>query len=585
MPRLLIAAIGVLCVVGASAQPRSIDDFFREFSDAWVRLNPNLAVATRYFSGEEQDRLERQISSNTEQARAERRAHLQRGLAELDRFDRARLTDAQRLSADLLKYQLQAYLAYERYEDYEFPLDQFGGANIWLPNTLTVQHPVSTPRDAANYVARLGEVAPRMAEAVADARVRAKKDLIPPRFILNQTIDQMRRFAGTPVAQNPIVTTLAEKATAVKELPAAEREALVAKAERLVADSVYPEWRAAIAYLESLLPRSSDNAGLWRFEGGAAAYRQFLEAYTTTKLTPDEIHEIGLKQVARLEREMDALLRKLGRTQGTVKERIAQLEKDLSYPITEEGRTQIMADIDAMIREAERRSALQFDMRPKSPVIAQPYPRFREANAAASYTPPPLDGSRPAIFQMPLRPERMTKFSLRSLVHHETVPGHHFQIALMVEDQSLPRFRQARLFGGISAITEGWALYAERLAAESGWYADDPEGLLGQMDFELWRARRLVVDTGLHAKRWTRQQAIDYGIEASEVERYVVIPGQACSYMIGQLKILELRDKAKAALKEKYSERAFHNAVLGAGAVPLEMLEQVIDRYIAGMSR
>jgi uncharacterized protein (DUF885 family) len=354
MPRLLIAAIGVLCVVGASAQPRSIDDFFREFSDAWVRLNPNLAVATRYFSGEEQDRLERQISSNTEQARAERRAHLQRGLAELDRFDRARLTDAQRLSADLLKYQLQAYLAYERYEDYEFPLDQFGGANIWLPNTLTVQHPVSTPRDAANYVARLGEVAPRMAEAVADARVRAKKDLIPPRFILNQTIDQMRRFAGTPVAQNPIVTTLAEKATAVKELPAAEREALVAKAERLVADSVYPEWRAAIAYLESLLPRSSDNAGLWRFEGGAAAYRQFLEAYTTTKLTPDEIHEIGLKQVARLEREMDALLRKLGRTQGTVKERIAQLEKDLSYPITEEGRTQIMADIDAMIRDWRR---------------------------------------------------------------------------------------------------------------------------------------------------------------------------------------------------------------------------------------
>jgi uncharacterized protein (DUF885 family) len=390
----------------------------------------------------------------------------------------------------------------------------------------------------------------------------------------------MRRFVETPAAQNPIVTTLAAKAAAVKALPAAERDALTAKAERLVADAVYPEWRNAIAYLESLLPRSSDNAGLWRFEGGAAAYRHFLEAYTTTKLTPEEIHEIGLKQVARLEGEMDALLRKLGRTQGTLKARIDRLEKDLGYPITEDGRKQIMADIDGMIREAERRSALQFDMRPKSPVIAQPYPRFREANAAASYTAPPLDGSRPAIFQMPLRPERMTKFGLRSLVHHETVPGHHFQIALMVEDTTLPRFRQARLFGGISAITEGWALYAERLAAESGWYADDPEGLLGQMDYELWRARRLVVDTGLHAKRWTREQAIDYGIEASEIERYVVVPGQACSYMIGQLKILELRDKAKAALKDKYSERAFHNAVLGAGAVPLQMLEQVIDRYI-----
>jgi uncharacterized protein (DUF885 family) len=232
-----------------------------------------------------------------------------------------------------------------------------------------------------------------------------------------------------------------------------------------------------------------------------------------------------------------------------VKSRIDQLRTDLGYPLTEHGRKQIMADIDALIAEAQRRSSLQFDRRPQGPVIAQPYPRFREANAAASYTSPPLDGSRPAIFQMPLRPERMTKFGLRTLVHHETVPGHHFQIALMVEDRSLPPFRQARVFGGTSAITEGWALYAERLAAESGWYADDPEGLLGQMDAELFRARRLVVDTGLHAKRWTRQQAIDYGIEASEVERYVVNPGQACAYMIGQLKILELRDRARTTLQ------------------------------------
>jgi uncharacterized protein (DUF885 family) len=239
-----------------------------------------------------------------------------------------------------------------------------------------------------------------------------------------------------------------------------------------------------------------------------------------------------------------------------------------------------MADIDGLIREAERRSALQFDMRPKSPVVAQPYPRFREANAAASYTAPPLDGSRPAVFQMPLRPDRMTKFGLRTLVHHETVPGHHFQIGLMVEDPALPKFRQARLFGGVSAITEGWALYAERLAAESGWYENDLEGLLGQLDGELWRARRLVVDTGLHAKRWTREQAIDYGISASEVERYVVFPGQACSYMIGQLKILELRDRAKARLKDKFSERAFHNVVLKVGAVPLDMLEREVDRHI-----
>jgi uncharacterized protein (DUF885 family) len=217
---------------------------------------------------------------------------------------------------------------------------------------------------------------------------------------------------------------------------------------------------------------------------------------------------------------------------------------------------------------------------PKAPVIAQPYPEFQWPNAAAGYTAPPLDGSRPGIFQMPLRPDQMTKFGLRTLVYHETVPGHHFQIALMNENTALPRFRRVRAFGGISAIGEGWALYAERLAAESGWYEGDAEGQLGQLDDALFRARRLVVDTGLHMKGWTRQQAIDYGIEPSEVERYVVNPGQATSYMVGQLRIVELREKARAAMGAKFSLRAFHNVVLGAGAVPLHLLEDQVDAYV-----
>jgi uncharacterized protein (DUF885 family) len=577
----LVCALA-FAALSAQQQP-SIDDFFRTISDGWVRLNPNLAVATRYFSGDEQDRLEQQISSYTDATESERLAYIQRGLQDLGRFDRSRMTDAQRLSADVLRYHLQAYLDGAKYDDYVFPLDQFNGANIWLPNTLTVQHPIRTAKDASNYVARLGQAGPRMAEAVVEGRQRAGKDLIPPRFILNLTIDQMRRFVETPPAQNPFVTSLHERAAAIKALAPEARAALVAQAERIVRESVYPEWNRAIAFLETLVPRSADRAGLWRLEGGAAAYSHFLRAFTTTDLTPDQIHEIGLRKVAELERDMDGLLRKLGRSNGTVNERVEQLKTDLAYPITEDGRKQIMADIDAMIREAERRSALQFDARPKGPVIAQPYPRFREANAAASYTPPPLDGSRPAIFQMPLRRDQMTRFGLRTLVHHETVPGHHFQIGLMVESTSLPKFRQARLFGGISAITEGWALYAERLAAESGWYADDPEGLLGQMHKELWRARRLVVDTGMHAKRWTREQAIDYGIEASEIERYVAFPGQACSYMIGQLKILELRERAQAQLKDRFSERAFHNAILAPGAVPLDLLEFETNRYIRGL--
>ncbi len=222
---------------------------------------------------------------------------------------------------------------------------------------------------------------------------------------------------------------------------------------------------------------------------------------------------------------------------ATVAERAKKLRADLSYPdpTSDASRTAIMQDIDGMIADALKRSPALFDLQPKSPVIAQPFPRFREASAAANYNRAPLDGSRSAIFQMPLRPERMTKFGLRTLVYHETVPGHHFQIAIEQENAELPKFRQARVLGGISAMSEGWALYAEKLVAENGWYEGDPEGLLGMLDAQLFRARRLVVDTGLHAKKWTRQQAIDYGLEASEVERYVVNPGQACSYMIGAI--------------------------------------------------
>ena len=239
-----------------------------------------------------------------------------------------------------------------------------------------------------------------------------------------------------------------------------------------------------------------------------------------------------------------------------------------------------MADIDGIITDAQKRSMVLFDRVPRAPVVARPFPAFRENTAAANYTAPANDGSRPGTFQIPLRPSYMTRFGLRTLVYHETVPGHHFQIALELENDTNPRFRQIRAFGGISALIEGWGLYAERLAAESGWYDDDLEGQLGQLDSALFRARRLVVDTGIHAKRWTRQQAIDYGIEASEIDRYVVNPGQACAYMIGQLKIIELRDKAQRALGARFSPKAFHNVVLTAGTVPLPLLERQVDAYI-----
>jgi uncharacterized protein (DUF885 family) len=437
-----------------------------------------------------------------------------------------------------------------------------------------------TPNDARNYLSRLQEIDERMAEAIEEAARLAGRGILPPRFILQSTIAQMRQFVTPSAGQNPLVSTFVDRMSAVPALTAADRQRLRDDAVKIVESEIYPAWRKAVGLLESQLPKATDDAGLWRFPDGARIYAHKLRSFTSTNLDAKAIHELGLAEVRRLEAEMDAILRKLGRTGGTVKERIEKLRQDLSYPLTDEGRTRIMSDIDVMIRDAEKRAGALFDRRPKAPVIAQPYPEFRWASAAASYTAPPLDGSRPGIYQMPLRPDQMTKAGLRTLVYHETVPGHHYQVAYSVENPELPKFRQVRAFGGISAVSEGWALYAERMVAQEGWYDGDLEGLLGQLDDELFRARRLVVDTGLHAMRWTRQQAIDYGIEPSEVERYVVNPGQATSYKIGQLEIFRLRDKARGALGAAFSLKDFHNVVLGVGTVPLTVLEREVDAYI-----
>lgn len=572
----------VLILASSFARAATIDEFFDSFTAEWVRGNPDLATSLRYFSGEEQDRLERQVTPRTRAYQLERIALARRGLSELAKFDRAKLTETQRVSAGLMQWQLERIVAREPYIDYRYPLEQFNGDNVDLVETLTLRHPLVTPKDAENFLARLALIDDRMNEALAEAERIARAKMFPPRFIIDATLKQMKTFSEVAPEQNPIVTVFTEKTSSIAGLTDEARERMRDRAIALVGKEIYPAWRRAIAFLESLLPQATDDAGLWRLPNGDGAYQFMLEAYTTTKLTPDEIHEIGLKRVAEIEAEMDKILRSLGRTEGSVQERMKKLEDDLRYPdpTSEASRKRVMDDINALMQDAIERSAPMFARMPKTPVIAQPFPRFREASAAANYNRAPFDGSRPAIFQMPLRPQRMTKLGLRTLVYHETVPGHHYQIALEQENPELPRFRQARALGGISAMSEGWALYAEKLAAESGWYEGDPEGLLGQLAAELWRARRLVVDTGLHAKRWTRQQGIDFGIEPSEVDRYVVLPGQACSYMIGQLRLLEIRDRARETLGEKFSLKDFHDVVLRTGTTPLDLLEQEVERYV-----
>jgi len=572
----------LLLLAAQFAQAQDIDAFFDAFTARWVRGDPDLATATRYFSGAEQEQLESQLTPETRAWQIERIGLARQGLQELAKFDATKLSDTQRLSSQLMRWQLETVVKQEPYLDYFFPLDQFGGSNVRLVETLTLRHPLATQKDAESYLTRLALVPTRMDEVVADSTRLAAKKLIPPRFIVQATLDSMRKFSDVPAEQNPLVVVLTQKLSTVESVTPEQRAQLQKRAAALVGTQVYPAWQRAIKLLEAQLPNATEDAGLWRYPQGAAVYANALDRFTTTNLTPEQIHQTGLQQVARIEGQMDGILKGLGRTQGSVRERMDKLEKDLAYPdpTSSASRSKIMSDIDGIIKDAIARSAPMFERTPRTAVTAQPFPQFREASAAANYNRAPLDGSRPAIFQIPLRVQRMTHMGLRTLVYHETVPGHHFQIALEQENASLPRFRQARALGGISALSEGWALYAERLAAESGWYEGDPEGLLGQLSAELFRARRLVVDTGLHAKHWTRQQAIDYGLEPSEIDRYVVNPGQACAYMIGQLRILELRDRARAQLGEKFSLRDFHSIVLNTGTTPLTILEGEVDRYI-----
>jgi len=573
----------LLCIaLTLTAQQRTVDDFIREFTDEWVRGNPDLATSSRYFKGLVQERLERQLTPLTNDYRRSRIQLARKGVAELARFDTSKMSEAQRISAELMQWQLRVISDEDFYLDYTFPLEQMNGANVDLVDNLIVGHSVATAKDADNYLAALKQASTRIDEAVAESRRLANKGIIPPRFILEVTIDQMKDFIDPLPAENPFVTAFVQKMEAIPDLTPEKRTEFRSKAEKTVINRVYPAWKKAITLLEGQITESTNDAGLWRLKGGDAAYVYFLRKYTTTNLTAQAIHELGLREVQRIEAEMDSILRKLGHTQGSIRDRLQRVATSQQYPNprSEESRALIMRDIDAILGDAEARAALLFDVRPKAKVVAQPFPSFIEDAAAASYNSPAPDGSRPGVFQYPRRVSNMTKFGLKSTVYHETIPGHHFQIALTVENANLPRFRQIRAFGGISAYTEGWALYAERLAAESGWYEGDPEGLLGQLDAELFRARRLVVDTGLHAMGWTRQQAIDYGIEASEVERYVVFPGQACSYMIGQLKIIELREKARTALGAQFSLREFHNQVLNAGPVPLDLLARQIDAWI-----
>jgi len=584
---IITISFSIFATLAGRAAERSFDQWADQFADEWVRAHPQLATRTQYFEGAEQDALDRQMTLSRGLKAAQGEAELaRRGLKELKQFPDSRLTPSQRTSAAVIRWDLEMAVKDEKFARLQFIFDQFRGEHVTLVQFLTTLHPIRNARDAENYLARLHLLAPLLDEAIAEAQSAERAGILPPNFILRKSRAQIEKFTAPPAESNSLVTTFTERLAKLGErITESQRREFTDSAEKEVRDTILPAFGRVKVLLENQLPKATDEAGIGRLPQGKAAYRQLLATRTTTSLSPEKIHKIGLQEVEQSKSEMDGILRQLGYEKGTVEERLDKLNASLPLPSGPDSRETMLKRVAEIIQDAERRSVLAFDLRPKAPVVVRREPEMTEKTAAAHYTPPARDGSRPGIYWLPMADlsthSDWVGVGTKTVAYHEAIPGHHFQVALQQELPDLPRYRKFRVFGFNSAYVEGWALYAEQLAVENGWYEGDLVGRLGALNAQLFRAKRLVVDTGLHAKKWTRQQVVDYGFSVQETERYIVLPGQACSYMIGRLRILELRERAKRKLSAKFDIKQFHNTILSVGCVPLEVLEQEVDNWIA----
>jgi uncharacterized protein (DUF885 family) len=513
---------------------------------------------------------------------------IRRDLGILRSYSRKRQSQATLLSTDIMDYFLDDILRGERFRHHDYPLNQMLGIQSELPNFMLTVHPVVSKLEARNYVKRLGRFGVKFDQVMEGLLIREKKGCIPPKFVIRRVLDEMIGFIGKPANENPLYIVFKGKLEKLPKVGSRDREKLLAAAETEINRTVYPAYQKFVAYFTELEKKATTDDGVWKLPDGDAYYAHCLRSSTTTDYTPEQVHEIGLKEVARIEGEMQVILEKLGyrdiKNAPKMLNGFAKEERFL-YPNTDEGRLAILADYQRMLDEMDAALGPYFGVRPKSKLKVERVPEFREqGSAGAYYQMGDMSGKRPGVFYANLRDTKETfQFGMKTLAYHEGIPGHHFQLSIAMELKGVPFFRRMVPF---TAYVEGWALYTEKLAREMGMYKDDPYSELGYLDSELLRAVRLVVDTGIHFKRWTRQQAIEYmdahtasphEAVVTEIERYIVWPGQACAYKIGEIKLVAFREKAKKALGEKFDLRLFHDTVLKNGGVPLAILDQVVQ--------
>lgn len=503
------------------------------------------------------------------------------------RFDPAKLSPEDRLSYRLFEYQAERSARAHPYRKNEYIFDQMNGAQSQMPAFLINIHSVKRKQDAEAYVQRLQGMGPQMDALVAESRQRSEAGVMPPKWVYPFVLDDARNvIKGAPFNEGAPSTLLADLTKKVEalDIAAPEKAALIEAGRQALTTSVKPAYQRLIAEMERQQAIAPTEDGIWRLKDGGAYYTQLLANYTTTDLSADQIHQIGLDNVARIHGEMREIMKKVG-FKGSLQEFFAFVRTDDRFYF--KTREDYLATVDTRLKAMQAKLPDYFATLPKAPLTVKAVEAFREKSAGkAFYQSPAPDGSRPGTYYVNLyNLKDMASTELEALAYHEGLPGHHLQRAVQTELGDLPPFRR---FGGVTAYTEGWGLYSEELGKDMGFY-EDPYSDFGRLGMELWRACRLVVDTGIHHKRWSREQAIQYltdntpnppGDISKAIERYVVYPGQATAYMIGKLKIMELRDKAQKTLGPKFSFARFHDAVLRSGPVPLTVLEERIDAWI-----
>ncbi len=588
---ILLAAAGSFGAHEWYGKPFMINNFFNRFALKMALQSPETLTSLHFLESMGINGHNAELDDASPQSTTEFFEFLESEMAVLNSYDDSSLSDDELMSKRIALYLLEFSQDAKKFRYHNYPVNQLFGVQNGFPTFMESMHQVNGSEDAEFYIARLKKLPLKFSQVLEGLKIRTEQGIIPPKFVIARVVDEMTKFVATNPEENILYVSLKDKLGKLEGLPLEEKQKFLNQAKDSIVQDVYPAYVQLTQYFEGLGDKANTNDGFWKHPEGDEAYRLALKFFTTTDYTPDYIHNVGLKEVNRIQTEILQILEaeSIDTSQGFSNAiELMVAEERFYYPDTDEGREQILVDYQKIIDEIDAGLDKAFRIRAKAGVEVKRIPEFKEETSpGAYYNGPAIDGSRPGVFYANLFDIKATpKYSMRTLAYHEAVPGHHFQISVAQELEDIPLFRK---FAPFTAYVEGWALYSERVAWELG-FQDNPYDNIGRLQAELFRGVRLVVDTGIHAKRWTREQAIEYMSDntgmaesdvVSEIERYIVMPGQACAYKVGMMKILELRAKAKQALGDKFDIRDFHDVVLKNGAVPLDILEIFIDNYIS----